>query len=346
MKIAIVGTGLVGRLLAFEAIKKNWNITLFDQDTIENKKSCGYVAAGMLAPWCEITHSESVIFDLGFRSMSLWPEILKPFGQTIFWQQKGTIVLTHAQDRNELDHFVKILKKRVNDNTEAISFINQDELKNLEPELRKYFQSGVYVKHEGHICTDDFFEATTKQLLAKDLTWHQNTFVEEVHPFEVVTKHHNYKFDLVFDCRGLGAKTKLNDLRGVRGELIHLHAPEVTLNHPIRLLHPRYTIYVVPRRNHHYVVGATAIESEDMSPISVQSMMELLSTAYSLHSGFAEARIVSTRVQCRPALPDNNPKVLVEEGLVQINGLFRHGYLIAPALIQDAMEKLYDQNIC
>ncbi len=346
MKIAIVGAGLVGRLLALETLNKDWNVTLFDQDDINNKQSCGYVAAGMLAPWCEIAHGEKIIFDLGIRSLELWSEILKPFNQTIFWQQTGSIILTHAQDRNELNHFANIIQKRTDFHPQKIAFIDHNDLKNLEPELRQYFQIGLYLEKEGHICTDDFFEATTKKLSAHpNLTWHPNTYIDDVEPHQIKTKEQSYNFDLVFDCRGLGAKKNLTDLRGVRGELIHLHAPEVKLNHPIRLLHPRYAIYVVPRRDNCYVIGATAIESEDMSPISVQSMMELLSSAYSLHSGFAEARIISTRVQCRPALSDNNPKTIIEDGLVQINGLYRHGYLIAPALIEDVMRKLYDQNI-
>jgi len=39
----------------------------------------------------------------------------------------------------------------------------------------------------------------------------------------------------------------------------------------------------------------------------------------------------------RPALPDNEPHLEVRDGLVCINGLFRHGWLLAPALVDDAL---------
>ena len=55
------------------------------------------------------------------------------------------------------------------------------------------------------------------------------------------------------------------------------------------------------------MIGATEIESEDLSPASVRSTLELLSAAYAVHPGFAEARILELSVQCRPALPDNLP---------------------------------------
>ncbi len=140
-------------------------------------------------------------------------------------------------------------------------------------------------------------------------------------------------FDYVFDCRGLGNP----NTRGVRGELICCHAPEVNIQRPIRLMHPRYKIYIVPRTNQHYVIGASEIESNDMSPISVRSCLELLSAAYSLHSGFAEARIVKMLTNCRPAYADNLPKIECVDGVISINGLYRHGYLLAPALVEQAM---------
>ena len=58
----------------------------------------------------------------------------------------------------------------------------------------------------------------------------------------------------------------------------------------------------------------------------------LLTTAYSLHSGFAEANIIKILVNCRPALADNLPRIFHEPGLVRVNGLYRHGYLITPAI--------------
>ena len=39
----------------------------------------------------------------------------------------------------------------------------------------------------------------------------------------------------------------------------------------------------------------------------------------------------------RPALPDNDPRTVQEAGCTRINGLFRHGWLLAPALVDDAL---------
>lgn len=148
---------------------------------------------------------------------------------------------------------------------------------------------------------------------------------------------------MVFDCRGLGASALFGNLRALRGELIWLHAPEVKLQRPIRLLHPRYSLYIVPRPNNIYLIGASEIEAADYSPISVRTTLELLTAAYYVHSGFAEARIVKTVTHCRPTLSNHLPLVNYAEGIMAINGLYRFGYLIAPALV-DAILAFLNNN--
>jgi glycine oxidase len=119
-----------------------------------------------------------------------------------------------------------------------------------------------------------------------------------------------------------------------------LHAPGVRLSRPIRLLHPRHRVYIVPRAGDRVLVGASEIESEDRSPISLRSTVELLAAAHSVLPGLAEARVVHTETNLRPALPDNLPVLATEPGLTQVNGLFRHGWLIAPALVEQALYSL------
>ncbi|MFA6041746.1 MAG: FAD-dependent oxidoreductase, partial [Methylophilus sp.] len=139
------------------------------------------------------------------------------------------------------------------------------------------------------------------------------------------------------DCRGLGAKASLKQLRGVRGELLLIETPEVNLAMPIRLMHPRHPIYIVPRQNNRFIVGATSIESEDNRPVTVQSVLELLSAACTVHPGFAEAAIIENKVNCRPTLQNNLPSIICSDlkssaNVISVNGLYRHGFLIAPKL--------------
>ena len=81
----------------------------------------------------------------------------------------------------------------------------------------------------------------------------------------------------------------------MRGERIVVKSRDVTLTRPVRLLHPRFPLYVVPWGDGLYMIGATVIESEETGPITLRSALDLLSAAYALDPAFAEAEIVRAR---------------------------------------------------
>jgi glycine oxidase len=136
----------------------------------------------------------------------------------------------------------------------------------------------------------------------------------------------------------LEARDALPDLRGVKGEMLVVRLPEVSLSRPVRVLHPRVPVYIVPRGDGHYMIGATVIESDQPTRITARSMLELLGAAYALHPAFGEAEIVEIGTGVRPAFPDNLPRVCRIGGTVHVNGLYRHGFLLAPALARQAAE--------
>ena len=123
------------------------------------------------------------------------------------------------------------------------------------------------------------------------------------------------------------------ELRGVKGEMILIETDEVELARPVRLIHPRWPLYVIPREDNLFMLGATSIEAEDTG-VSVRSALELLGAAYAVHPAFAEARIVEFGSGLRPAFPDNLPRIAIDERRIAVNGLYRHGFLIAPALAE------------
>ena len=209
----------------------------------------------------------------------------------------------------------------------------------LEPELAK-FQQAYYFADEAQIYSQPILSALQIYLETQGVNHLTNTDNLLLKPRKVITDDKSYDCDMVFDCRGLGAREVFGDLRALRGELIWLHAPDVVLQRPIRLLHPRYSLYLVPRPGNHYLVGASEIEAEDFSPISVRSTLELLTAVYYVHAGFAEARILKTVTHCRPTLSNHLPRIQFSEGLIAVNGLYRHGYLIAPVLAEEIVRCL------
>jgi glycine oxidase len=149
---------------------------------------------------------------------------------------------------------------------------------------------------------------------------------------------------VAIDCRGLAARDVLTDLRGVKGEMLLLRQPELSLSRPVRILHPRIPVYVVPRGQGLFMVGATMIESDEPHRVTARSVLELLSAAYALHPAFGEAEIVEIATGVRPAFADNLPRIRWRNGVLHINGLYRHGFLLAPALARIAADGLLENR--
>lgn len=341
-RIAVVGAGIVGRLAAFQLEKQGYEVSLFDKDDWVNLDQCSHAAAGMIAPYCELETAEFLIARIGYEAFQIWPEIMKELSPDLFFCNKGSLVVAHQNDMGELTD----LKERIADHPlrSEMEDLNEQGIGKVEPELEGRFTRGLYYPLEAAIDNREVLAALEKKLEDSSVQCHMNTLVTDIKPNEITVKGEVCKFDCVIDCRGLAARDDLN-LRGVRGEALIVEAKDVGLTRPIRLLHPRYPVYIVPHGGDKYFIGATAIESEDDGPITVRTTLELLSAAYSVHPGFAEARVVETVTNLRPAYLDNIPKIRYTDGLIQVNGLYRHGFLMSPRLVQGLCNFLKTKEI-
>lgn len=323
----VIGGGLMGRLVALGLRRQGHDVALYDQGGPEGRTAAAHVAAAMLAPYAESVDAEPEVVRLGIESLSLWPDLLESLARPVFFQEEGTLVVWHRSDRDQAVQFRQRLDRLRGQVSEAVApqNLDRDGIGRLEPELFDRFQDGIFLPAEAQLDNRSLLQSLAETLLAEGVALHWETTVD---PDE-------FSGEWVIDCRGMGAKPDWRSLRGVRGEVVRVETREVTLRRPVRLLHPRYPLYIAPKPEGVFVIGATQIESEDYSPASVRSALELLSALYSVHPGFGEARILEIVSQCRPALPDNAPRI-ERTGFrrIRINGLYRHGYLMAPALMQ------------
>ena len=306
--VSIIGAGIAGAWQALLFARAGHAVTLYERSDAAMTLSASHWAGGMLAPWCEAEASEPVIGRLGIRSLDLWRQ---HFPKTPF---NGSLVVAHARDRTDFERFAKLTSGHIRLDAQALS--------ELEPSLEGRFRDGLFYQGEGHV--------------------EPRRVLPELHA-RITEVGGRIEFDsdasagdldgLVIDCRGLAVRDTQPELRGVKGEMIIVESSEVELSRPIRLIHPRWPLYVIPRGDNRFMLGATSIEAED-SGVSVRSALELLGAAYAVHPAFAEARIVEFGSGLRPAFPDNLPRIAIKEQKISVNGLYRHGFLLAPALAE------------
>jgi len=333
--VGIAGAGLAGRVLALKLLARGHEVSLFERRA-PGEAGAADVAAGMLSPLAELETGERGIYELGVRSLELWPALLAMLDEPVPFARRGSLMVSHAGDAAIARRLIDRIRARLGDAAAAITLLDPDALARLEPGLSLDGPAWL-LAGEGQIDARAFMRAS-RAFLEPRTEWRDGAEVSDVLPGELrFAVGGRRRFDRVFDCRGTGAASSL-PVRAVRGEILWLKTDEVTLTRPVRVMHPRYRIYVVPRGSGLFGVGATEIESDDDSPVSVRSTMELVSATAIVDPAFLEARILASEVGLRPAMPDNQPHVDVVDGRTVINGLFRHGYLIAPALIDDALD--------
>lgn len=304
----IKGAGVAGLCVASELARRGATVRLLDPMGAPSAHGCSWWAGGMLAPDCEGEVAEEPVVRLGRDAAAWWA------AQGVDVTYQGSLVLALGRDRQELDRFAR--------RTENHQMLGRDGLAELEPHLGDRFQRALYMEVEAHLNPREALAHLVEQLETRGISIQNDGPVE----------------GQLIDCRGLAAKDSLPDLRGVKGEMVVLRAPDISLSRPIRLLHPRFPLYIVPRGDGVFMLGATQIESGERSRATVRSVMELLNTAYALHPAFGEAELLEVGVDARPAFPDNLPRITRKDDTLFVNGLYRHGYLLAPALARMVAE--------
>ncbi len=318
--VLVRGAGVAGLATALELSRLGLAVTVADTSPVPGHGASFY-AGGMLAPWCEAETAGPEVLKLGLEAADWWEAAVPGLVS-----RKGTLVLCPPRDQTELRRFAS--------RSAGHRMVDAAEIAELEPALAGRFMTGLFFESEAHLDPRLAMTALWQQLEAQGVTFRLGDAAQGAES----------EASLVIDCTGPGAIDRVQGLRGVRGEMLYLETGEISLSRPVRLLHPRHPLYVVPRGGGRFMVGATMIESDDGGPVTARSVMELTNTAYALHPAFGEARIVELGAGVRPAFDDNMPRVVAErERLPQgtdlaVAGMYRHGFLLAPALARQAAD--------
>lgn len=330
MHVSVIGAGVAGLACALELAERGAAVEVLERGQSLGSTSCSWYAGGMLAPWCELETAEPLVATLGGESLAWWQ---RRFSGTVL---NGSLVVAHARDTAELAQFGR--------RTRRFEWLDGDAIAALEPDLGGRFSKALYFREEGHLDPRAALDALARQLGDRGVPIRFGVDAAGEQLMAGASGAPGARASCVIDCTGLSARGVLKDLRGVKGEMLLLRLRDISLLRPIRVLHPRFPLYIVPRADGLFMVGATMIESDEPARITARSMLELLSAAYALHPTFGEAEIIEIGTGVRPAFPDNLPRIGWHRGVLHVNGLYRHGFLLAPALARRAAQVVLEDR--
>lgn len=318
MRVVVIGAGVAGLATALAITERGAKVALVERSPALGGNA-SWLAGGMLAPFCEGEGAPASVVELGQGAIDWWdarvPGVVRA----------GTLVVAPPRDVGEIERFAQ--------RTRGHERADEARIAALEPDLAGRFRKGLFFAGEGHLDPRAAMRALADALRHLGVDMRFGVDGERLGP----------EAGVVIDCRGFAARPHLPHLRGVRGEMIRVRTREVSLTRPVRLLHPRFPLYVVPRANSEFMVGATMIESAEKGAVSVRSALEMLSAAYALHPAFGEAEILEMSADVRPAYPDNEPRIEEREGRIFVNGFYRHGFLLAPAFAERAATLAFER---
>jgi glycine oxidase len=324
MLIRVIGAGVMGLTTAYEFARlgaaSGARVELVERNAHVGE-GCSYFAGGMIAPWCELQSAEPLVAELGEEALRFWTTDV-PVAVV-----RGSLVVAPARDRAELRDFAR--------RTRRFEELDDAKLARLEPDLSGRFANALFFPDEAHLEPRATMAALALRL--KEMTNVDVHLGVDANTLPTAP-------DWTIDCRGFAARDEIPGLRGVKGEMLVLKTQEIALARPVRMLHPRHPVYVVPRGDGVFMIGATMIENEERSRVTARSIVELVNSAFAVHPAFAEAEMIETGSDVRPSFADNLPRILRRGRKLYLNGLYRHGFLLAPALARRAARVVFDND--
>ena len=315
----IVGQGLSGSLLAAELLSKGKTV-LVVQSKLVTKSS--EVAPGMFNPLVLKR------FTLAWKA-----PLLIPFLKTHYESLEKEFKQSFIQNMD--------LYRLFHDDKERNLWIDKTDQLALEPfmdastypvsnsKIEKQIGLGK-VLHTGRVVLKDFIQAVSKRLKETD------SIVNDCFDYEALSiqgesfSYKSYHFDKIIFAEGYGLKGnpwfKYLPLKGTKGELITIHAPDLKLKSPIKS-----SVLVMPLGNDMYRVGASfnwddkdAIPTNEGKEWLISKLKQIINCNFDVIEH--DAGIRPTVVDRRPLIGEH-PE---HKNMFVFNGMGTRGVMLAP----------------
>jgi len=356
--VAVIGGGVIGHGIAWEARRSGRSVALIDDAP---GSGASWAAAGMLAPVSELHYQEEGLLALMLEAARLWPGFAAGLdggaaeaGGTGYLTTPTLAVGADAADRRALADLREVQQAC----GLAVEPLTVREARAREPLLSPGISCAFDIPADHQVdprrllarigtmlAADGRFTAVTRR--AAGLLWDGGRVAGvglegggELRAGETIVANGLGAAELQGLPEGLALP-----LRPVYGDILRLRVPErlrPVLRSTVRGLVRGVPVYIVPRADGTVVIGATQREDAPSDPgaVSAGGVYQLLRDAQQLLPAVAELELLEATARARPGTPDNAPLLgrisrpgsgQDIEGLIIATGFFRHGVLLTPA---------------
>jgi glycine oxidase len=348
--VLVVGAGAIGAAVAWRCAQRGLSVTTVDP---EPGRGAWHTAAGMLAPITELHYAETPLLRLNLDSLARYPgftaELADATGLPTGYLECGTVEV--AWDGADLAA-LRDLQAFGTGLGLTSSLLTGRELRSLEPALAAGLPGGLLAESDHQVDPRLLHAALLAATDALGVRTMVGTATVDVQGGRAVGV-------VLADGTRLGAGTVVlaagawsqhcagvpaefaPPVRPVKGQTLRLRLPGAPrMDHVVRGRVKGVPVYVLPRADGEYVVGASSEETGfDQTP-RAGAVYELLRDAQSLLPELGEAVLAEVCTGLRPGSPDNAPLVGPSglDGLVHATGHFRNGILLSPVTADGVAE--------
>lgn len=332
-ELAVVGAGVIGLSVAWQAAEAGWDVTIFDPHP---SRGASWAAAGMLAPLTEAHPAEPELLRMGLESAALWPSFAAALtaaaGQSCGFRDDGTLVVGY--DRDDAEYIRRLAEQLQHWNVDSELWTSAQR-QSSEPAVTPQASAALSVPGDHSIDNRSMLGALQAVADRAGIAiLHSRVRSVSPHAIELVSGE-RLTCDAVIVCAGVDTPSLIPDagVRPVKGQIIRAATTARTgelINRTVRARVRGRSVYLVPRRNGEIVIGASVEERGRDTSITVGPISELLEDARLVVPGIDECELVETWAGLRPATPNNVPIVEERDGVLIATGHGRNGFLLAP----------------
>ncbi|RAN79204.1 glycine oxidase ThiO [Bacillus sp. SRB_336] len=372
--VAVIGGGIVGLGIAWEAQRSGRNVTVIDPSPATGAT---FAAAGMLAPVSELHYQEEGLLELMLASAARWPEFVAPLiaaghVETGFRTTPTLVLGADAADRAALADLRRVQLAHGLD----VEQLTIRQARSAEPLLGPHISCAYRIAQDHQVDPRGVATAIRVQLnvvaaergrLREEETSVRRNAAGLLHADPADSRSpvtgvllddgREVRAREVVVANALGApllhglpKGLELPVRPVYGDILRLRVPahlQPLATATIRGLVRGLPVYIVPRNDGTVVIGATSRE-DGSAAVSAGGVHQLLRDAQVLVPAVAELELLETTSRARPGTPDNAPLLgRVGDGagrdipgLIVATGFFRHGVLLSAIAAHTARQLL------
>ncbi|WP_110927139.1 glycine oxidase ThiO [Bacillus massiliglaciei] len=344
----IIGGGIIGCSIAYYLAKEKLDVALFEEGSIGANTTSA--AAGMLGSHSECEGDYDVFFPFARSSQAAYAtlkdELFELSGIDIGYKTGGILKLAYSElDKAKLQSLLT---------QPTVQWLEPKSVREMEPAVTPDLTGAAYIKDDVSVLPIGACRAFAESAMKLGASLIEHTAVESVQKrgsrYIVHTNQGSVTADHVVVANGIQSTAFFKELglphqlSPVKGECLSVNDEKGSLEHT--LFHDFF--YIMPRKNGRLVIGATMIENDWDTGVSLNGIETLISKAKRMYPAVEEMKVDSVWAGLRPQTFDQRPFIgrhPEEEGIIFASGHYRNGILLAPATGQMVRDLILNRKI-